>query len=119
MMKKYFPILMLLIATLPAFAQQPKLEAIRFNLYTDSIKPVLNYYVNVEGEFNDGRVLPLDNKAIILEADWGEIHNSEWVIPKRLEKECVVFTATARNNPELRKQITVYIQKRKDPRDEE
>lgn len=100
-------------------AQYSELKNIRFNLYADSIKPVLNYYVNVEGEFSDGRILPLDQNDIILEADWGKILNSEWVIPKKLEKDCVVFTATARNNPALRKQVTVYIQKRKDPRDEE
>lgn len=118
-MKKLLFLICLPAISVSAVAQNPALKDIRFNLYADSIKPVLNYYVNVEGVFSNGRILPLDKNDIILEADWGEIHNSEWVIPKRLEKECVVFTATARNNPELRKQITVYIQKSKDPRDEE
>lgn len=103
---------------LPALAQQSQLKDIRFNLYADSIKPVLNYYVNVEGMYDNGRILPLDDRDILLEADWGEIKGNEWVIPKTLEKDRVLFTATARENPELRRQITVYIQKRKDPRDQ-
>lgn len=117
-MKKFILLIAVAIAALPAFAQKPELKDIRFNLYADSIKPVLNYYVNVEGEFSDGRILPLDASDIILKADWGNIQNSEWVIPKILEKDAVTFTATARNNPSLQRQITVYIQKRKDPRDE-
>lgn len=117
-MKKVLLFAAFCIGALPALAQQSQLKDIRFNLYADSIKPVLNYYVNVEGVYDNGRILPLDDRDILLEADWGEIKGNEWVIPKTLEKDRVLFTATARENPELRRQITVYIQKRKDPRDQ-
>src|SRR5690606_8334218 len=42
----------------------PVLKEIRFNLYADSIKPVLNYYLNVEGVFSNGKIYPLDTSFI-------------------------------------------------------
>lgn len=101
-----------------AFAQQrPRLKTVYFNLYTDSLKPVLNYYVNVEGQTISGNYLPLDTTDVTLRADWGEMRGNEWVIPRVLLYDSVTFTATSRANPALRDQITIWIQKRKDPRD--
>ena len=95
----------------------PRLVRIYFNPYTDSIKTVLNYYVNVEGQFNDGSFLPLDTTDIILRCDRGTLAGNEWIVPKKIDFEKVTFIAEARSDPRLRDTVTLWIQKRKDPRD--
>lgn len=42
----------------------PHVETLRFNLYTDSLKRDNPYYLNVEGRFTNGRVLPLDTTMV-------------------------------------------------------
>lgn len=117
--KEFWVIFCLLVVShFAAFAQRtPTLKSVYFNLYTDSLKPVLNYYVNVEGQTTDGRYLPLDTNDIFLTADWGEMWGNAWVIPKVFLDEKVTFTAVSKRNPALRAQITVWIQKGKDPED--
>lgn len=101
-------------------AQPPKaaLKRIYFNLYTDSIKTVLNYYVNVEGEYTDGRYLPLDASSITLTADNGTISGNEWIAPKEIHFEKVTFRAVAKDNPRLHDEVTIWLKRAKDPRDE-
>lgn len=102
-----------------AFAQRrPQLKSVYFNLYTDSLKPVLNYYVNVEGQTISGNYLPLDTSDVILTANWGEMQGNAWVIPRVLLYDSVTFTAVSRQNPALHDRITIWMQKWKDPRDE-
>jgi hypothetical protein len=95
----------------------PRLRRIYFNPYTDSIKTVLNYYVNVEGEFTDGSYLPLDTTDIFLRCDHGTLAGNEWIIPKKIDFQKVTFIAEARADSRLRDTVTLWIQKWKDPRD--
>jgi hypothetical protein len=95
----------------------PSLKRIYFNLYTDSLKPVLNYYVNVEGEFSDGSFLPLDTSTIYLTSDKGTLRGNEWIIPSVIDFGNVSFRATSKINPKLRDSVTIWIQRYKDPRD--
>lgn len=96
------------------------LKRIYFNPYTDSLKPVLNFYVNVEGEYGDGRILPMDTSLVQVTADAGEMAGMEWLVrPGMPRYEKVTFTATARENPALRDQITVWMKKAPDPADAE
>ncbi len=95
-----------------------RLEKIRFNLYADSIKPILNYYVNVEGVYAGGRILPLDGNDVTITADHGTMAGNEWVAPKHIDFDRVTFRVTAKGKPELQETVTVYIQKYKDPRDD-
>jgi hypothetical protein len=97
----------------------PALTDIRFNLYTDSIKPVLNYFVNVEGVYSSGRIFPLTPDHITLTSDEGSMNGLEWILPKERPFEKVTFTATSRSNPNIRKSVTLYLNKYKDPRDAE
>lgn len=96
---------------------KPRLVRVYFNPYTDSIKTVLNYYVNVEGEYSDGSYLPLDSSTVELRCDHGVLEGNAWVIPKKIDFEKVTFTAVSRENPQLRDTVTLWIQKWKDPRD--
>ncbi len=94
----------------------PVLTGIRYHLYTDSIKPILNYYVNVEGVFLGGSIFPLGADAVELTADIGKIEGMEWIAPdKTFDK--VTFTAKSRLHPAFRETITLYRQRFTDPRD--
>lgn len=97
----------------------PILTDIRFNLYTDSIKPILNYFVNVEGIYTSGRIYPLTAAQVSLTSDAGSMDGMEWVLPKERNFEKVTFTATSSVNPNLSKSVTLYLNKYKDPRDAE
>ena len=94
------------------------LKRIYFNLYTDSIKTVMHYYVNVEGEYGDGRVLPLDTTAIVLSADNGSMQGNDWVPPANIHFEKVRFRASVKGRPELHEEVTVWLKRGKDPADE-
>lgn len=43
----------------------PFVKNIRFNLYTDSLKRDNPFYLNVEGEFSNGRIYPLDTSMVV------------------------------------------------------
>jgi hypothetical protein len=103
----------------PLSLQLPFLTDIRFNLYTDSIKPILNYYVNVEGVYSSNRVFPLTSDQVTLTSDNGTTQGMEWIAPKERNFDRVTFTATSRFNPSLWKSSTVYLKRFIDPRDAE
>ena len=105
-------------AGMQAQSRGTALKRIYFNLYTDSIKTVLNYYVNVEGEYANGRILPMDTGSILLRADRGRMSGNEWIAPARIDFEQVTFIATAKSNPAIHDRITVWMKRAKDPRDE-
>ncbi len=120
-MKRLAFLVLFLSMAFGAFSQTgrpARLKRIYFNLYTDSIKTILNYYVNVEGEYSDGRILPLDAASMTLSADHGSITGSEWVPPKHIDFEKVRFRAVANDDPGLQAEVTVWLKRAKDPRDE-
>jgi hypothetical protein len=51
----------------------PHLESIRFNPYTDSLRPGAHFYLNVEGTFSSGKVYPLDTSALRFEITGGSL----------------------------------------------
>jgi hypothetical protein len=99
-------------------AAQGNLKRIYFNLYTDSIKTILNFYVNVEGEYTNGRVLPMDANTITIVADHGTMSGVEWVPPQNIDFEKVTFHAIAKEDAKINDRITVWLKRAKDPRDE-
>lgn len=98
-------------STSKATLELPTLDSIRFNLYTDSIKPVLNYYLNVEGVFSSGKIYPLDTSFITISCDKSHMNGMEWVIPKKIDFEKVTFTVISKYDPTLFKKVTLYIRK--------
>jgi len=97
----------------------PILKDIRFNLYTDSIKPILNFYVNVEGSFTSGKVLPLTDAQVFITSDKGTINGMEWIAPTDKSFDRVTFTAASIADPTVARSVTVYRKKAMDPRDAE
>lgn len=111
-----------LLLSIPVFAgasaqRAPQVKRIYFNLYTDSIKTVLNYYVNVEAELSNGNYVPLDTSMIALKSDHGRMSGSEWIAPRSIDFDRVRFTASLKSDPALRDEITVFLKREIDPRD--
>ena len=113
---KRFLFLIICFAAFNASAQ--KVDSMFFNLYTDSIKTILNYYVNVEGEYSNGRFLPMDTGVIRIIADHGAMSGNEWIAPKEIDFEKVTFHAIAKEDPRINDRVTVWLKRAKDPRDE-
>jgi len=115
-------LLVLLCSTLiacDAVAQHsPQVRRIYFNLYTDSIKTVLNYYVNVEAELSNGRFRPMDTSMVEIRADQGHMSGNEWVAPRNIGFDRVRFTVNLKTDPALRDEVTVYLKRAIDPRDD-
>ncbi|MEZ5016896.1 MAG: hypothetical protein R2800_07575 [Flavipsychrobacter sp.] len=103
---------------IPLTLELPILDDIRFNLYTDSIKPVLNYYLNIEGIFTNGRIFPLDTSLISVSCSAGAMDGFTWLKPETINFDKVTFTAICKYNPAIAQHLTIYIQRATDPRDE-
>jgi hypothetical protein len=101
----------------PLTLDMPVLQDIAFNMYTDSIKPILNYYVNVEGKFSNGRTFPLDTSFVVITSDQGIMKGFEWQVPKQRDFEKVTFTAHTKLPPFIQTSNTLYLKKYQDPRD--
>ncbi|RYZ56424.1 MAG: hypothetical protein EOP49_00380 [Sphingobacteriales bacterium] len=97
----------------------PMLREVRFNLYADSIKPIMNYYINVEGVFSSGKIYPLTTDQVVLSSDRGTMKGNAWVAPAVRDFDRVTFTAASKYNPAIRATTTVYLQRLADPRDAE
>ncbi len=104
---------------IPLTLQLPVLTDIRFNLYTDSIKPVMDYYLNIEGIYNNGKIYPMDATTTSVTASQGSMQGLTWVKPEEVYFDKVTFTAVAKHNPAIAKDITIYIKQVADARDYE
>jgi hypothetical protein len=102
---------------LMAGGQKDRPKKIYFNLYTDSIKTALNYYVNVEGEFPNGKILPLDTSIIAFSASNGSMSGNEWIPPKQIDFKTVRFKVWLREDPKISDSIEVWMKQGIDPRD--
>lgn len=89
----------------------PVLKEIRIKPYADSIKPVMNYYLNVEGIFNNGKIYPLDINHVSITASNGTIQGMEWVKPDKIDFDKVIFTAICTYDATITTGKTVYIKK--------
>lgn len=94
-----------------ACSQAP--DSIYFNLYTDSLKKGSYNYINVEGVFSGGRVLPLDTTQLVFSSSFGSFHRNSLWIPFDADVEKVDITVRLRSNSSRFIERTVYI-KRKD-----
>ncbi len=95
-----------------SFAQ--KLDSIYFNLYTDSLKKGTHNYINVEGKYKNGRILPVDNSEVIFEADSAKfVGNSLW-LPLDFKPKFVKVWVSIKTIPQKKIQIIIPIKQKKD-----
>jgi hypothetical protein len=109
-MKKLFLILLFIAVYGSSSAQ--KIESIHFNLYTDSLKKGFYNYINVDGKYTDGKWLPLTANELTLTCNAGPFKGNDLFIDSSYTAETVTVKAILKSNPEIWKEVTIYIRKR-------
>ncbi|MDQ3682951.1 MAG: hypothetical protein M3352_07750 [Bacteroidota bacterium] len=89
-----------------------KIEAIFFNLYTDSLKKGFYNYINIDGKASDGTWMPLDSTQIIFRANTGHFKGNDIFIDSSYTADTVKVKAILRANPAIWKETIIYIRKR-------
>ena len=112
-MKKFVLALLLVVMGNGAFAQ--KIDSIYFHLYTDSLKKGFYNYINVDGKTADGKWLPLTADEIIFSTEKDttlHFKNHDLFIDSAYLGETVRVKAVLKSNPQIWKEVTIYIRKR-------
>ncbi|HEV8285013.1 MAG TPA: hypothetical protein VGQ09_11930 [Chitinophagaceae bacterium] len=112
-MKKILAIAVVLFLTVPLFSQ--KIDSIYFHLYTDSLKKGQHNYINVDGKLLNGRWQPLTSKEIDFTASAGKFEGNDLILPTDFKGEKVKVKAVLKSNPEIWKEITIWIKRLPDP----
>jgi hypothetical protein len=104
----------LIIAFITLYICSPaqKLEAIYFNLYTDSLKKGFYNYINVDGKYSDGSWAPLDSSQIKLTSNAGSFIGNDIYIDSTYRADTITVKAVLKTNPAIWKEVTIYIRKR-------
>ncbi len=92
-------------------ANAQKVDSIFFHLYTDSLKKGTHNYINVDGKLSNSRWLPLTEKEIKFSCSYGKFSGNELVLPANPSEEKVLIRAELKTNPQIWKEITVWIKK--------
>lgn len=92
-------------------AKAQKLEQIYLNLYTDSLKKGVHNYINVDGKLGDGSYAPLDNKQIKFTSSYGKWEGNNLIIDSSYNKDSIIITVVAIDNPALNRTKVIYIKK--------
>ena len=79
----------------------PHIVGIRFNHYADSVKRDIRFYLNVEGKFSSGKVLPLDTSALRFAASTGTIIGQDLLLEKNDSAKTVTVEAWYKHNNQM------------------
>jgi hypothetical protein len=105
-------IILFILTALHCGLKAQKVESIYFNLYTDSLKKGFYNYINIDGKFSDGTWQPLDSSQITFIANTGFFKGNDLFIDSSFKGEKVTVKAILKNNPQIWKEVTIYIRKR-------
>ncbi len=105
-------ILSLTLILIYTISSGQKIEAIYFNLYTDSLKKGFYNYINIDGKATNGEWLPLDSTHIKFSANTGHFKGNDIFIDSSYTADTIKVKAILRANPAIWKEITIYIRKR-------
>lgn len=104
--------LLIIFLVLSAFTSKAqKVESIYFNLYTDSLKKGVHNYINVDGKLADGSYLPLMSDEVAFTSSAGRWDGNSLVIDTAYKQDSVVITASLKEHPEIKKNVTIYLKK--------
>src|SRR5258708_4901156 len=112
-MKKILSIIIIPFLSVPVFAQ--KTDSIYFHLYTDSLKKGQHNYINVDGKLSNGRWQPLTSKEIQFTSSAGKFEGNDLILPADFKEEKLRIKAFLKSNPEVWKEITIWVKKSPDP----
>lgn len=108
-------ILFLLFSGSTLCVKAQKVEKIYVNLYTDSLKKGTHNYINVDGEFTNGRFLPLDSTKIQFSCPQAKFSGNNLYIPADFAEEKVLVKVILKEDNSKFKEFEVYIKKMEDP----
>lgn len=114
-MRIYSPFLTFLLSNLLTQVNAQQLEKLYVNLYTDSLKRGTWNYINVDGQFSNGRFLPLDSTHLIYQSSVGVWEGNKLWLPDTTTIQHVVIYVQGRKNPTLDARFTVGIKQLPDP----
>ena len=112
-MKRALLIILVPFLTVPLFSQ--KIDSILFHLYTDSLKKGQHNYISVDGKHADGRWQPLTSKEIEFSSSSGKFDGNDLILPGDFKEEKVKVKAVLKRNPEIWKEVTIWIKTLPDP----
>ena len=101
------------MGTLSVKAQ--KVEKIYVNLYTDSLKKGTHNYINVDGEFTNGKYLPLDSTKIQFSCPQAKFFGNNLFIPADFAGEKVSVKVMLKEDNSKFEAFEIYIKKSIDP----
>lgn len=78
----------------------PHVIGIRFNLYSDSIKRNIHYYLNVEGKFSSGKIFPLDTSVLRFSSSDGKMIGQDLLLPLQDTVKTVTVEAWYKPHPD-------------------
>src|SRR6218665_3124 len=112
-MTRFVLMLLLSIAGIPGLKAQ-QVDSIFFHLYTDSLKKGVHNYINVDGKLSNGNWLPLTSKQIKFSCSAGKFEGNDLVLPADFSEEKVTIKANLISNPQMQKEVTIWIKKKPD-----
>lgn len=108
-------ILLALFVLSTFYVKAQKVEKIYVNLYTDSLKKGTHNYINVDGEFYDGKFLPLDSNKIEFSCPQAKFFGNSLFIPADFAGEKVFVKVMLKEDNSKFKEFEIYIKKMEDP----
>ena len=104
--------LVIILIVLSAFtARAQKVDSIYFNLYTDSLKKGVHNYINVDGKLTNGTYKPLMSNEVAFTSSAGRWDGNSLIVDSAYKQDSVVITASLKEHPEVKKNVTIYLKK--------
>lgn len=104
--------LLIILIVLSAFtARAQKVDSIYFNLYTDSLKKGVHNYINVDGKLTNGTYQPLMSNEVAFTSSAGRWDGNSLIVDSAYKQDSVVITASLKEHPEVKKNVTIYLKK--------
>ncbi|HKG70074.1 MAG TPA: hypothetical protein VKA92_14470 [Segetibacter sp.] len=104
--------LLIILIVLSAFtASAQKVDSIYFNLYTDSLKKGVYNYINVDGKLTNGTYQPLMSNEVAFTSSAGRWDGNSLIVDSAYKQDSVVITASLKEHPEVKKNVTIYLKK--------
>jgi hypothetical protein len=108
-LKTFYYILVLILVFSGRAVQAQQVDSIFFHLYTDSLKKGVHNYINVDGKLSNGQWQPLTAKDLHFTASAGRFEGNDLIVDTSFKGEKIDVKATLKANPQLWKEITIYI----------
>lgn len=101
--------LLILSFVVSAAVKAQKIDSIFVNLYTDSLKKGTYNYINIDGQLQDGRFIPLDNTHLLFTTSAGKFSGNSLCLDRDINEKKIIIKAVLKQNPAIFKEFEIYI----------